>query len=204
MKTLLALILITVACADAQQSLKAFEGEYAQGLHQNPAGITFVISTADGHTTYHLHDTIPIKLALASKNPHVYTFETTSGLTTEAGGSDDLVIFGPDVVSPIHSRSRVMQGHYVCCESKRIYLTEEAAVASFSTTLGRILRLMPKPDMTTGTEITPGEYTVFMQTRRVLRGSPKSQDQNFRGVSNIVVTSNNVLHLTLVADTPNP
>jgi hypothetical protein len=58
--------------------------------------------------------------------------------------------------------------------------------------------------MTTETEITPGEYTVFMQTRRVLLGWPKSERQKYKSASNIVVTSSNVLHLTLVADTPNP
>ena len=63
---------------------------------------------------------------------------------------------------------------------------------------------MPKPDLTTDTEIAPGEYTVFMQTRRVLRGWPNSGDSKYRGVSNVVVTSSNVLHLTLVADAPNP
>ena len=203
MNSLLTFILITVTCA-AQQSPKAFEEEYSRGLKQNPSGITFIISTPDGRSTYHLHDTIPINLALTSKKPHVYTFETTTGLTTEAGGSDDLVIVGPDFVSPIHSHSRVMQGHYVCCESKRIYLSETPSVASFSAILGGIPRLLPKLDMTTETEITPGEYTVFMQTRRVLLGWPKSERQKYKSASNIVVTSSNVLHLTLVADTPNP
>ncbi len=203
MKSLLTCFLITVACA-AQTSLKAFEDEYTRGLQQNHPGITFIISTVDGLSTYHLHDTIAIKLALTSKEPHVYTFETTSGISTEASTSDDLVVVGPNAVSPIHSRSRVMQGHYVCCRSKRLYLSEKPSIASFSTTLGGIPRLIPKPDMTTDTEITPGEYTVFMQTRRVLHGWPKSEDEKYRGVSKIVVTSNNVLHLTLVGDSTNP
>ncbi len=203
MKSLLTFILIGVACA-AQSSLKAFEDEHVHGLQQNPSGITFIISTVDGRSTYHLHDTIQITLTLTSKKPHFYTFETTSGMTTRAGASDDLVVVGPDVVSPIHSYSRGMQGGYVCCESKRIYLSEKPSIAAFSTSLGGIPRLMPKPDMTTDTEITPGEYTVFMQTRRVLRGWPKSEHQKYDRVSNIIVTSSNLLHLALVADAPNP
>lgn len=202
MKSFLALFLMAVACA-AQSSLKAFENEHVQGLQQNPPGITFIISTVDGRSTYHLSDLIRIKLVLTSKKPDVYTFETTTGMTTQAGTSDDLVIVGPDVVSPIHSHSRVPMG-YICCETKRHYLTQKPLIATFALRLEGMPRVMPKVDLTTPTEITPGGYSVFMQTRRVLRGWPKSEHDKYFGVSDIVVTSSNILHLTLLPNTPEP
>lgn len=202
MKTLLALFLATSACA-AQSSLSAFEDEHAKGLQQNPSGITFIISTIDGRSTYHFSEVIQFKLALTSKKPRVYTFETTSGLTTSAGASDDLVITGPDTVSPVHSRQRALIGA-VCCETKRRYLSQKPKFAAFALSFERVQGVKLKPDLTTASEITPGEYAVFMQTRRVLRGWPKSQNEIYFGVSRIVVTSSNILHLTILPNAPDP
>ena len=202
MKTLFALFLVTDACA-AQSSLSAFEDEHAKGLQQNPSGITFIISTIDGRSTYHLSDVIRFKLALTSKKPRVYTFETTSGLTTAAGAVDDLVIAGPDTVSPVHSRQRAPIA-FVCCETKRRYLSQKPKFAAFALSFERLQGVKLKPDFTTASEVTPGEYAVFMQTRRVLRGWPKSENDTYSAVSRIVVTSSNILHLTILPNAPDP
>ena len=202
MKTLLALFLATSACA-AQSSLTAFEEEHAKGLQQNPSGITFIISTIDGRSTYYLSEVVRFTLALTSKKPSVYTFETTSGLTTSAGASDDLVIAGPETVSPVHSRQRALMGG-VCCETKRRYLSQKPKFAVFAISFERLQGVTVKPDLTTASEITPGEYAVFMQTRRVMRGWPKSQNEIYNSVSRIVVTSSNILHLTILPSPPDP
>lgn len=45
----------------------------------------------------------------------------------------------------------------------------------------------------------PGDYWVFVQTRRVVRGWPKDGDIYFKA-SDIVVTSSNVVRITVLPD----
>ena len=194
------------AVCGAQSSLKAFEDEHAHGVKENPAGVEFSISTVGGRSTYHISDWIQLNLTLTSKEPRVYTFESTSGMTTAAGANDDMVIVGPDVVSPLHTLARVMIGH-LCCETKRRYLSLRPSSATFGlrfVDIPRYTQSIPNVDFTTPAEITPGEYAVFMQTRRVLRGWPKSEREKYSVASDIVVTSNNILHLTILPDAAEP
>jgi hypothetical protein len=41
-------------------------------------------------------------------------------------------------------------------------------------------------------EMKPGDYAIFAQTRSVMRGWPKSEHDDFRSVSDLVVTSSNI------------
>ena len=50
-------------------------------------------------------------------------------------------------------------------------------------------------------DLQPGEYFIFAQTRNVIRGWPKTPYNAYHSVSDIVVTSSNILHLTIVPDT---
>ena len=49
-------------------------------------------------------------------------------------------------------------------------------------------------------KLNPGEYTIFLQSRRLMRGWPKSEHDQYHTISDIVVTSNNVLHITILPD----
>ncbi|MGA7424421.1 MAG: hypothetical protein WBW77_17185, partial [Candidatus Sulfotelmatobacter sp.] len=56
--------------------------------------------------------------------------------------------------------------------------------------------LFPTPP----TGLKAGDYVIYVQTRRLLRGWPKSGRQQYFVASDIVVTSNNILHITIVPD----
>ena len=45
----------------------------------------------------------------------------------------------------------------------------------------------------------PGEYWVFVQTRRVMLGWPKAQDKYFKA-GDTLVTSSNILKITILPD----
>lgn len=202
MKTIVAVFVLAVACA-AQSNVSAIEEMHARALEQNPPGVSLTISTADGRSIYHLSDAIQFRMSFTSGKARVYTVETETGMNT-AGLSDDLVIGAPGFPAPLHSPwDRTTIGG-ICCSSKRRYLRRDPRITIsgvFSLAKGKPpVRLMP--DLTTCCEMKPGEYVVFVQTRRVLRGWPKSEHDKYFGASEIVVTSNNVLHLTVLADPP--
>lgn len=44
----------------------------------------------------------------------------------------------------------------------------------------------------------PGEYAIFVQTRRLRRGWPKSQKSQYHGTSELAVTSSNIVHITML------
>ena len=43
-----------------------------------------------------------------------------------------------------------------------------------------------------------GSLAFFVQTRRVMHGWPKSERDQYHSISDIVVTSNNILHVTIL------
>ena len=49
-------------------------------------------------------------------------------------------------------------------------------------------------------DLKPGDYAIFAQTRSVMRGWPKSQHDAFHAVSDLLVTSSNILHITILPD----
>ena len=199
MKSLIALIVLLSASCVAQSHSSSFDDEHAKGVRQNPPGAMLTISTSDGRSTYRLSDVIRFKLALSSNENGVYTYEAITGMSV-AGTSDDLIVLAPGKLAPIHSRSRAPYG-IVCCDSRRHYLAEKPSIATFSIPLGMLQRTspLPRPDFSIAYELTPGEYRVFVQTRRVLRGYPKSRDEMFKS-DGLTVTSSNVLSLTILPD----
>lgn len=189
--------------ACSAQSIVSFDEQYKQGLKQNPPGVTLSITTADGGSKYSLHSAIPIALRFTSTQLHVYTVEPSIG--NAATVSTDFVVEGPGITAPLHSLTFQPHG-YPCCSSKRRYLGQSPVALSERLDLGRAEMLAKSLDVPTMTMkphgVKPGEYLIFAQTRNVMRGWPKSQKDSFHSESDIVVTSSNVLHITLFADKP--
>lgn len=53
-------------------------------------------------------------------------------------------------------------------------------------------------------ELKPGDYAIFAQTRSVMQGWPKSEHDAYDAVSDLVVTSSNILHITILPDGADP
>jgi hypothetical protein len=199
MRRCLVWLMMFAACT-AQSIGNQFEREHHDGVQRNPPGVVLTIETVNG-LTYHLSDAIKYRLLFTSKERGTYTVEVMTG-QSEAGSSDDLVISAPGIDTPIHSRQRVPFG-IVCCDSDRRYLSQKPIVTEFALTMSRVGRSVLDPNlMNTHRDIKPGGYAVFMQTRSVFRGLPKSNHDKYLSPSDAVITSQNVLHITILPDVP--
>jgi hypothetical protein len=192
----LTLLVLAIACS-AQSVSPSFDGEYARGIQQNPPGVRLTIETIPQSATYHFFDAIRFTLKFTSDKAHLYTAELAP--ESAAGVSYDFVIQGPGMAAPIHSQLWHPFA-YVCCGGERRYLSQKPRTgAGFRVSLGYFLQpapLQPSRPM----ESKPGDYAVFVQTRSVMRGWPKSSRDAFHSVSDLVVTSANILHLTILPD----
>jgi len=193
-----ALLLLSAACL-AQSA--PFVQEHSRGVNQNPPGVKLAIETVDGRSSFRLSDLIRFKLTFTSQETNVYTIDTAAGASA-AASSTDFIIDGPGLSAPIHSQS-IYPLVYVCCNSYRHYLSRSPVMIS-SGPLISLKRIERFPDAQTLShlELKPGEYAVFAQTRNIMRGWPKTTHDAYHAVSDIVLTSSNVLHLTIVADAP--
>ena len=207
MNRCIGLLAVSVACS-AQQISPSFDEQHAKGVEQNPPGVTLTISMRDAHSAYHLSDTLYFRLSFTNKNSDVYTVELDSAMN-RAGVSDDFVIQRPDATVPIHSWPNLMG--YVCCDTDRRYLGKEPLVAETGLRmeyLERSLNFRLRDSQVLGAippfaeKLKPGEYAIFLQSRRLMRGWPKSEHDQYHSVSDIAVTSNNVLHITILPDVP--
>ena len=207
MKACIGLLAVSVACS-AQQISPSFDEQHSKGLKQNPPGVTLTISTRDGHSAYHLSDTLYFRLSFASKNSHMYTVELNTPMNL-AGVSDDFVMQQPDATFPIHSQPSLTG--YVCCDTDRRYVRNEPLVAETGLRmeyLERSLNFRLRNSRVVGAipplaeNLRPGEYSIFLQSRRLMRGWPTSEHDRYHTVSDIVVTSKNVLRITILPDLP--
>ena len=196
--------IVCISCA-AQSVRSVFDTEHAGGVDRNPPGIELRIATVDGRSTYHASDRIRFKLVLTSKIAKEYTVETISGMS-DAGGSDDFVVKLPGSDTLWHTLSSVPVG-LICCDSKRHYVTQAgSSVTSISFSFESIQRFVqeishpPFSPVTTADNEKPREYYIFLQTGRVMRGWPRSQSEKYHGRSPLLVTSSNVLHITVLPD----
>ena len=201
MKICLAFLMLSIASLGQSMSAE-FEKQHARDSEQNPDGIRLTIATADGRSEYHLSDELRFKLFFTSNKLRLYTVELSKGNT--AGTSDDFVIQTPDMPVPLRSKEDGPVFGIVCCASDRHYIRQAPTVATstpFSLTSFRRPPdlILPGPSMP-HTKLPPGTYAIFLQTRRVLRGWPKSERDKYFAVSNLVVTSNNILHITVLPD----
>lgn len=197
-KTHILLLVLAIACS-AQSASRSFDEEYSRGLKQNPPDVTFTISTIPEHSKHQLSDNIRFEVMFTSTKARLYTAEL-AGAGNAAGASFDFVIQGPGMSAPIHSQRSSHMG-YVCCGSKRRYLGPNLLAEGVLVNLKRIERFaneatLQLPRM----EFKPGDYAIFAQTRSVMRGWPKSEHDAFHAVSDLVVTSSNILHITILPD----
>jgi hypothetical protein len=195
------LVLLLMSGLSVAQPNAAFDEEHAKGLKENPPGLELTFSTVDGKSVYHWSDKVRFRLVVTATKANVYTLETASGVNM-AGISEDLVIATPELAVPIHSLKRSHLGA-VCCWSKRRYVDRKPSAIEFGFRfslfhLSDFERAL-QPGSIDVVDVNPGEVYVFLQTSRILRGWPKSDNQKYfeRG---IVVTSQNVLHLTILPD----
>jgi hypothetical protein len=105
----------------------------------------------------------------------------------------------PDGTAPFHSPPFPS----VCCQYNRRYLSQRPLTARVGFTANYFRRQATLPFYRGEwplTKLTPGDYEFFVQTRSVMRGWPKPGHN--QSPSNLVVTSSNVLHITILPDTP--
>ncbi|MFZ1916239.1 MAG: hypothetical protein WAU58_01605 [Terriglobales bacterium] len=190
-RTLLALLVLSISCF-AQSDFAALEDQHTRDVAQNPPGVTLTVAV-DGPTAYHLSDVIRFKLAFASKQPRRYTADLAWGANS-AASSVDFVMQAPDGTVPFHSPPFLS----VCCQYNRRYLSQRPLTARVGFTVNYFRRQATLPFYLT--KLTPGDYEFFVQTRSVMRGWPKPGHN--QSPSNLVVTSSNVLHITILPDTP--
>ena len=203
MRTCLAFLAISIA--SVAQSSPQFGERHARQVDQNPPGIRLTIATADGRSQYHLSDELRFKLFFTSSKRRLYTVEVSNEVNA-AGISDDLVIQAPDMPMPLDSKDS-FSDPVVCCGSDRHYIGATPTVATSMRFVVKWFKrssvnLMLPGVSTPSSQLPPGDYAVFLETRRVTRGWPKSERETHHGVSNFTVTSSKILHITLLADSP--
>lgn len=202
MKSYLGLLLVCVNCL-AQSASSTFENDHDAGVKQNPPGVTLTIATSDGRSAFHVSDVVKLTLAFTSNKPRVYTVEVAPGGNT-AAASDDFVIQAPDQWSAIHSLENGPPSGIICCTANRKYVREQPITLESFLSLREIRFLDIRELFHSWPDLPePGEYSIFVQTRRLMRGWPKSEKDKYFKASDIVVTSENVLHITMIPDGAN-
>ena len=89
----------------------------------------------------------------------------------------------------------------ICCDSKRRYVGHQPLSVGMLFSFKDLERSLNGSRFWPLTkQLTPGEYEIFIQTKRLMRGWPKSPEETFDKASNIVVTSNDILHLKILPD----
>jgi hypothetical protein len=156
-----------------------------------------------GRSSYRLSDEIIFKLTFTSQKAQVYTIDTATG-GNAAASTTDFIIEGPGLSGPVHSQPINTPG-IVCCGSERHYLGRFPVSIRAQGISLKHLQLFGN-----GMSISPlkrfdlelGEYAIFAQTYNVMRGWPSTSHDAFHALSDIAVTSSNIVHLTIVSDTP--
>jgi hypothetical protein len=200
MRTGAALLLLCAALSAQSISLQ-FEAEHSHSTEHNPPEVKLVIRTLESRPSYHMSDVIRIRLSFTSQKPRLFTAELASGGSV-AGSNDDFVIQGPDMPVPIHSMPTTNMG-LVCCESNRRYLKQKPLAATGYLDLAstwQFLGARPRDVSPSLPGLKPGDYAIFVQTRRVNRGWPKSHHDLYFTLGDTVVTSSNILHITVLPD----
>jgi hypothetical protein len=198
--------MISIACCaqtvPVQSALVSLDEQHRRGVEQNPPGVALTITTADGGSTYRRSDTIRIKLSFGSRQLHRYTVELSKG--NAATASNNFVVQGPGITVPAHS----MANHpvaYVCCDSRRRYLGHFAVAPEVNLNLNHVEEFaytFNLPNASVEHHKLGGDYAIFAQTRNIMKGWPKTPRDSYHAASDIVVTSSNILHITVLPDAP--
>jgi hypothetical protein len=199
----LSLLLLSVACC-IEARAQSFEELHAKGLQQNPPGVTLTISTTDGSGTYHLSDRFHFQLFFTSKELEVYTLELMEG-SNAASVSDEVTLQSAEMANPIHTRAGLFG--VACCDGYRRYVGHLPRLATLTFGLQDVERALNfqlgRDGLPNAEKLKPGDYKIFVQSRRLMRGWPKQGDE-YHTVSDILVTSSNILRLTILPDPAPP
>jgi hypothetical protein len=193
-------LLVLVGICAAQAAPMQIQEEHEHAIAENPKDVRLVIAlvpSREGH-----NEELHLKLFFTSTTPHSYTAELAPGGNTAA--IDDFIFQGPGMLLPVHSKDGPIPEGVVCCGSDRRYIgkTPISANAYFKIILppripglvaGSNFRLVP-------IEPPPGDYSIFVQTRRVMKGWPKSERDLYFKASDVVITSSNCVHVTVLPD----
>ena len=191
------LLLLCTACV-AQTPAVKYETEHARDLKSSPREITLNVNTLESRSSYHIWELIPFKLTFSSQRSHFYTAELASGGSV-AGVNDDFVILGPGISKPLHS-TPILNTGVVCCESNRQYVGRRPVAAMGYLNLKETWRFLKAREQDVP-DLIPGDYSVWIRTRRVRRGLPSSSFRDrYLTAGDIVVTSTNVFNFKILTD----
>ena len=185
----IAFTLIVQVCV-AQTTLPDFDRAHREALEGNPPGVVFTLATANGKSEFHSSERIDVTEKFTSSKPGKYSVELEYN---NAPGSNDIFVFKR------RDGSAIQFSHYdiICCYSRRRYLrnsqlkTGSSVNMSYFQHYGSVagpLPLMP-----------PGDYDLYVQTRRVTRGWP-DREHRYLKLGDLIVTSENVVHITILPD----
>jgi len=187
------LFFLTTVCAP-QTASSEFEKEYELAVKQNPPGLLATLEIVGDRTVFRMSDRMELKLLLKAQKAGIYSFFSGTGHFDE-----ELVVQPPD---PLHSmKIGLLAG---CIDSCTLPITSTAVVIRQDLILGRAARgsfiadLFQRGGVGTA-PLPPGEYAIYIQTKCVWEsishgtGEPNRKRQ-------MLVTSDNVLHVTLLPD----
>jgi len=179
---LLCALTCMLAFAHRCSAQSEFEVRHEEAVSRNPAGVKLELRTADGRSSFHLFETIPIELEFSSSRAATYSIELDEAMNF-AGQANWFDVSPRDTVFVPYSA----MGHrgVVCCELDRHYLSPRPTILRRELT--DYLRFEKA-----------GTYSVVFATGRVFRGM--GAPNNF-SASGLRLTSN-ILTLTILPDDP--
>ena len=147
-----------------------FEDLHSRSLKQNPAGVSIKLHTKDERVRYTAGEIVKVELSIASWSDDLYTVETADR------DGDEMVLQDLGAEQP----RRLIDKHGVLC-------------------CGYALKTLGKEPINVATHfylrLQPGEYLLFVRTKRVSRGRPK---QGHYGDGPMVTSD--ILRLTIKPD----
>ena len=168
------LVLVTIVMIMSPRGLaqhsQKFKDLHSRGLKQNSVGVSAQLHTQDNRVRYTTGEIVKLELSIRSLSDDLYTVETADR------DGDEMVLQGSTAEEP----RRLVDRHGVlCCSSA--------------------LKSLGKNPVDVATHfylhLQPGEYSLFIRTKRVSRGWPKPGHYG----DGPVVTSD-VLQLTINPD----
>jgi hypothetical protein len=200
MKLCLLALVISGICT-AQSAPPQLQEEHTRAVAQNPHDVAARLVIV-GAKSYDPKD-VELRILFTSSRPNTYTAELAPG--GNAAAIEDFVFQGPGMEAPVHSKDMSLTPGIVCCGSNRHTIRKTPIAARSFLSLDILWERIPDPltkkdSQTTLGQAKPGDYWLFVQTRRVMRGWPKSEKDSYFKASNLTVTSNNIVHFTILPD----
>lgn len=196
------LLALTISGVCTAQSVPVqLQDEHIRGVAQNPRDLAARLVIV-GAKPYDPKD-IELRILFTSSTPKTYTAELAPGGNVSA--IEDFVFQGPGMDTPVHSKDVFGTPGIVCCGSNRHSIRKTPVAARSFLSLDILWErisdpLAKKESQTALDQAKPGDYWLFVQTRRVMRGWPKSEKDSYFKPGSLTVTSNNIVHFTILPD----